>query len=56
MCVVRVEFIIKNKGTATLSLNASGFGSFYTSGLNGGLELVPGAAIHLISDGTNWMV
>ncbi len=51
-----VGFLVKNKGSATLVLDATGFGGIYGTSLVNTWSLVAGEATHLVSDGTNWVV
>ncbi len=51
-----VEFLVKNRGTAALTLDGTGLGMFYGTSLVNTWSLAAGEAIHLFSDGTNWII
>ena len=51
-----VEFVIKNRGSGNLIIDATAYGGLWgTTGVNT-RTLIVGEAIHLISDGTNWII
>ncbi len=51
-----VELVIKNRGTAALTLDATGLGMFYGTSLVNTWSLAAGEGVHVISDGTNWII
>ena len=50
------DLLVKNKGSGTVTLDATSTGGIYTSSLVSTLALSPGEEAYLIADGSNWVV
>ena len=49
-------FIIKNRGTQTITIDATGLGQLWTTSATNTMSLIVGEAVTLVSDGTFWIV